>query len=88
MVETCLEANVRRLIEDVYCCICNIPIKAKVLDDTYIIYLYVHGLESHPVHMIWEGDSECEFFNWLKQELKERNLIRSSHININLNHDE
>ena len=87
MVDTVLESKIRNIIEQTYSCVCTFPIKAKVVDDTYIIYLYVHGCEEHPIHMIWEGNSESYFFKWFQYELKERNLIRASYIKINLIHE-
>lgn len=88
MVDTVLEAKIRNLIEEVYCCKCIFPINAKIVDNTYIVYLFIHGLDSHPLHILKDCDNEIEFLTWLEQDLKERNLIRASHININLNHDE
>lgn len=87
MVDSVLERKIRDVIEDTYNCKCLFKIQAKVIDDTYIVYLYIHGFEENPLHILWEGPAESDFLTWLASDLKKRNLIRSSHININIIHE-
>lgn len=91
MVDSVLEHKIRNVIEDVYNCKCLFKITAKVIVEdaqtTYITYLYIHGFEENPLHIIWEGASESDFLDWLWHDLKARNLVRSSHININVIHE-
>lgn len=87
MVDSVLERKIRDVIEDTYNCKCLFKIQAKVVDSTYIVYLYIHGFEENPLHILWEGPTESDFLTWLALDLKKRNLIRSSHININIIHE-
>lgn len=87
MVDSVLERKIRNVIEETYKCKCLFKIQAKIVDNTYIVYLYIHGFEESPLHIIWEGPTEADFLNWLAQDLKSRNLVRSSHININIVHE-
>lgn len=88
MVDTELESKIRQTIEETYCCKTTFPIKAKVVDGTYIVYLYLTNQLIDPMHVIWEGESEEAFLEWLKRDLKERNLLRSTFIKIELENDQ
>lgn len=88
MVDTPLEKKIRDTIECAYNCICTFKIKAKIVDGTYIVYLFIHNYDIDPLHIIWEGDSEEEFLKFLCNDLtKHRNLLRSKYITINTDHD-
>lgn len=84
MVDTELEAKIRKVVEDTYCCKATFPIKAKIVDNTYMVYFYLNNSRIDPLHIIKEDGTEQEFLDWLKDDLLKRNLLRSSYIKINL----
>lgn len=87
MVESDLEHKIRKVIEDTYECITTFKIKAKIVDGTYIVFLYLHNDRIDPLQILWEGDDEDKFLEFLQIDLKKRNLIRSTHYKIDIVHD-
>lgn len=48
----------------------------------YILHLYVHDNRWYPLTIAKQCDTEKEFLEFLEQELKKRNLIRSDYYKI------
>lgn len=88
MVDNDLEAKIRKTIEEVYCCECTVKIKAKIVDNAYMVFFYIHDSEFNPMQLIHECETEEDFFKWFRKELQERNLMRSYFFKVILNHDQ
>lgn len=74
-----LEKKVKELIETLYCCIYTRPLKVTKNDGLYKCTLYLHDEHFGGLVMANQCESDEEFLDFVKTELKKRRLDRSQH---------
>lgn len=74
-----LEKQIKELIETLYCCIYTRPLKVTKTDDLYKCTLYLHDEHFGGLVMAKQCESEEEFLDFIKTELKKRRLDSSQH---------
>jgi len=65
-------------VEELYCCEFNQPIKVEKKGDLYTLKIYIHGYKTSPIVINTQCNDDEEFYQFIKKELTDRQLIRSS----------
>ena len=79
-----LEKQIKELIETLYCCIYNKTLKVTKKGDLYRCELFLHDENFGGVIMANQCNSDEEFLDYIKTELKKRRLDMSQHASLKL----
>ena len=74
-----IEKEIKNLIETLYCCKYTRPLKVTKHDGLYKCTLYLHDEHFGGLVMAKQCESDEEFLDFIKTELRTRRLDRSQH---------
>jgi len=75
-----LEKKITDIIEEVYNCISEVPIKATHDGDWYQATLYVHGPQYGGIIYATQCKTEEEFLQFIRKQLKKSRLDLTQHM--------
>lgn len=70
---TGLECEIKKIIEETYCCEYTGDIKLEKQNNTYILKLFLHNLYT-PLLIMVDCDSDENFIEFIKKDIKHRQL--------------
>ena len=79
-----LEKQIKEMIETLYCCIYNKPLKVIKNGDLYKCTLFLHDENFGGLVIANQCKSDQDFLDYIQKELKKRRLDMSQHASLKL----